>query len=531
MARSRKRRLLSGVGVRLAIAVSVGVVAAGLLALTVAAAGTRADASSSTTTATTASATTTTATAMTPAAAVVAFNNGDCALLKSGGVECWGYDPWGELGDGASGSGTYSDVPVPVKGLSGVVSLVSYGVGYCAVLASRTVDCWGYSNGPYPGGTPGEAAGLLGNGSSETQSDVPVAVRGLTGVKSLIAVRTGYGAAGAICALLASGGVKCWGSDSATMGGGNTGTGLLGDGGSAASSSVPVAVKGLTGTVVSLASAQAGVCALLASGGAECWGDNNYDELGDGKLGDLGGGGGPGTQTASNVAVPVKGLSGAKSIVSDGYGFCALLRSGGAACWGNDSFGELGDGLKASATANYGSDVAVRVQGLGGAVSLASTDYAFCALLASGSAKCWGYNSGDQLGDGFSSTAQAYSDVPVAVKGLSGAAALIGGGANGDTPSDYTYCAILRSGGVDCWGQNAYGFLGDGNTTASFSDTAGPVSDLTGVASLEVGIINVCAVLRSGGADCWGFNADGALGSGSTSTADSYTPVAVSGLG
>jgi alpha-tubulin suppressor-like RCC1 family protein len=304
-----------------------------------------------------------------------------------------------------------------------------------------------------------------------------------------------------------------------------TGSGLLGNGSKQTSSSAPVAVKGLSG-VKSLASDQAGYCALLISGRAKCWGDNHYSELGDGKPGDLGGNPSA-SQLFSNVPAPVKGLTGAESLVSDGYGYCAQLRSGGVECWGSGSFGELGDGLIRSAADKYGSDVPVAVKGLTGVKSLASTDYGFCALLKTGTAKCWGYNNFDELGDGKTFSSQAYSDVPVAVLGLSGATSLLGG------EIGYTYCAVLGNGAsVKCWGDNAMGLLGDGGSE-NFSDTPVTAKGLTGVKSLTIGTgdENICATLTNGGAECWGENFSGGLGAGLTTQVYSYVPVKVVGLG
>ena len=378
---------------------------------------------------------------------------------------------------------------------------MSDGDGYCAVLENGEVKCWGYNHGGFPG-APGEAAGLLGNGSGEEFSDVPVRVKGLGDVRGLVSDRNGYGSAFGFCAVLGSGRVKCWGSNVAVISGGISGSGLLGNGSQEASSDVPVAVKGLAG-VKSLASDQAGYCALLRNGQAECWGDNDYNELGDGRLGDLAGSSST-AQLSSNVPVAVKGLAGATSLASDGIGYCALLRDGRAECWGNNSFGELGDGSKANPNANYGSDVPVTVKELVGAVSLVSTDYGYCARLQSGRAKCWGYNTSDELGDGRSSTRQPYSDVPVTVKGLTGTASLVGGDDNGYTGSEYTYCALLKTHAAACWGENGYGELGnDGSESAS--DVPVIVKGLAGVASLEVGIGSACAVMKNGGAECWGY--------------------------
>ena len=268
--------------------------------------------SSQTTTAQTTATTQPTATKLEPAAGLVGDDAGTCALLKSGAVECWGNNTAGALGDGTLTSIWYSAVPVAAKGLTGVRSLVSDGVGYSALSRNGGVECWGVN-------TYGE----LGNGSSEAYSDVPVAAKGLTGVKSLVGDRNGYGTGYGFCAVWGSGGVKCWGSNDALISGGIEGSGLLGNGSNEASSNVPVTVKGLAG-VKSLASDQAGYCALLKSGGAECWGDNDYNELGDGQLGDLAGSNSS-RQVFSDVPVTVKGLTGAASLASDGIGYSRVV--------------------------------------------------------------------------------------------------------------------------------------------------------------------------------------------------------------
>ncbi len=95
-------------------------------------------------------------------------------------------------------------------------------------------------------------------------------------------------------------------------------------------------------------------CALLENGGVECWGSNHNDgALGNGSK-----------EAFSDVALPVKGIAGATSLVYDpagGGGYCALLgTSGRVECWGDNRDGELGDGGR-----EPNSPVPVRVTGLG----------------------------------------------------------------------------------------------------------------------------------------------------------------------
>src|SRR5207253_1653175 len=157
----------------------------------------------------------------------------------------------GQLGNGTSGNNTGTDVPGPVSGIASAseVSVAqSGGESACALIASGSVDCWG-NNG----------AGELGDGGTEADSPVPVAVSGITKATQVVA-----GVAES-CALLANGSIDCWGWNT---------YGQLGDGNSGGPSDVPVAVRGITNAIqVVLGNTHA--CALLADKSVECWGDNS----------------------------------------------------------------------------------------------------------------------------------------------------------------------------------------------------------------------------------------------------------------
>ena len=344
--------------------------------------------------------------------AASSFNH-TCAIYGSGGLHCWGQNFSGQLGDGTT---TNSAIPVVVPGLTGVTSVSTGRVHTCA-LTQGVVKCWGDGS-----------DGQLGNGTTNS-SPTPVPVVGLSTVSNQVvalAVGADFSCAQMQNVLTGASTVRCWGGNS---------VGQVGSGSASPQVFAPATVSGLAG-VTYLTAGSYFACAVTG-GTVRCWGSNISGQFGNGTQG-LGG----------NVpAAAATGITTATMVTAGGAHVCAANGSTGDAwCWGDRTFGQVGDGVVGSSprTSPYYFGASFRP------TKIYAANAGNCAVV-SGQAFCWGLNNQGQLGNVGQPTGN--SALPLPVTGQSSGVATMAAGLN-------HACTISTAGAISCWGDNTFGQRG-----------------------------------------------------------------------
>jgi cysteine-rich repeat protein len=386
--------------------------------------------------------------------------------------------------------------------------------GTCARAASGAVKCWG-------DGTHG----ALGQGNTTTLGDEPdemgSALRpvdlGKGRAAKAIAVAT-YEA----CAILENGDLKCWGNNTS----GQLGTGDTNDRGDDAGEMGDVLKAIPFGTGRSVRSvSQAGdqTCAVLDNGALKCWGSNIHGQLGQGSITDywspaqlpgvvnLRGG-----HTALAVSAGV------------GFSSCAVLDDHSAKCWGYNGFQLLSVaptvnlGGESESIGDYAGEMAQLPALSFGAhtvKSIGTGTYAACGILDDDTVRCWGRGDQGQLGRGDS---DPHGTTPTDLAAMGPVD--IGGDlkAKAISVGAFHVCVLLSDGSVKCWGDNTFGQLGVGSV-ANQGDNLGETGTALKVVLLPLRAVQVsagrfhtCALLEDASVMCWGWNASGQLGVGDT---------------
>jgi alpha-tubulin suppressor-like RCC1 family protein len=282
-----------------------------------------------------------------------------CAVVSDGTGRCWGFNDAGQIGDSTMQT---RPAPTVVMSVANIAELATGRDFSCARRTNGVVSCWGAND-----------DGQLGDGTN-TQQSVQMTNVILDGNA---AVQLAGGGAQA-CALFSNGTGRCWGDNA---------FGQLGDN-SQIDRSTPVAlpvsdVRQIVTASYSTGPAVAGAqtCVLRDDLTVQCWGSNEYGNLG------------LGTMSAPVMAPATVNITSVVELAMGRYHVCARRQGGDVWCWGHNTDGQVGDGTQTDRE----SPTAVTLPQP--AIHIAASGWHTCALLADQSAWCWGRNAAGQLGD------------------------------------------------------------------------------------------------------------------------------------
>jgi len=301
--------------------------------------------------------------------------------------------------------------------------------------------------------------------------------------------------------------------------------------------SVTVAPAGFSVRVGSLSGGDFHTCGVTSDGKGYCWGENVWGELGNGAVG--------GSRLQPS---PVAGGLTWTRIEAASIGTCGLTTDGTAYCWGANNVNQLGDGLSFAQEPQRGTPGPVLTSVH--FTQLANFNGAPCALDASSTAWCWGWNDNSRLGAGnvaplapivglggntWRFLAEGQNDnCGVTTAGVARCFGVIDGQVVGASPvytsmtvGHFHACGLDAAGSAWCSGANDQGQFGNGTTSTSVHPAAVPAASGMTFVSIASGLNSVCGLTPSGDIYCWGNNDHGELGNATMTS--STVPVKVSG--
>lgn len=357
----------------------------------------------------------------------------------------------------------------------------------CALLKDGTVWCWG--NNAYgevknpPGGAPGG----------------PVQIAGLSNVTGIV------GGAAHICAVESDASVWCWGINDYGELGHTPGTaGDLSCFGNMFCNPIPSKIAGIPAKQVSVG--RWTTCAVTTTGGLSCWGFNGSGQLGQG--------GAPSDGIPTPTVVPgLLNINEARVSKFPGDDVCVIDNAHALWCWGNNDFGQLGNGAKtgtqstcyepAGPATHVCNTTPTKLTSITNVQDVAPSN-STCASLGDGTVWCWGEARGGEMGNGpFDAGAQL---VPTQVANVAGATNVEG---------NQTMCATVDSGAISCWGVARWGVPGGFGVDAGCVDQAGNATTcqltpttINGVDAIGFPRVNYhsAIVMTAAGPLAWGSN-------------------------
>lgn len=302
------------------------------------------------------------------AASVAAGLFHTCALHRNGTVSCWGDNRNGQLGrsETRTEDNRLSGVPLLVSGISGAIKISAGGRNTCALLGDGSISCWGNNYAQLADGESGRD--LESNDTDELEfSALPVNVSGIEDARD-IAVGEYH-----VCAIHEDGSVSCWGRNL---------TGEIGSGNAGFSSYTeePQKAEGIE-NATAVAAGGSHTCVIHEDGTVSCWGGTSASSVPDSLL---------------------EGVTGAIAIDAGESHTCVLREDMTLLCWGYNGSGQLGNGETFGGYSDYGAsfEELVQVAGIADAAGVAAGMSHTCASHTDGTVSCWGDNWFGQIGNG-----------------------------------------------------------------------------------------------------------------------------------
>ncbi|WP_232469031.1 hypothetical protein [Bdellovibrio bacteriovorus] len=406
-----------------------------------------------------------------------------CAVTLSTQVKCWGFNRYGELGNGQVAD-FYRSVALTVGNFTDTYQQLATGLfSTCALRTNKTVSCWGSND-----------DGQLGTGTRNNLVR-PSYTLPISNVTKVSGMHKHF------CALTSAGDVYCWGSNMA---------GQIGNNATAGTPSAervltpykipqtyPNATAGLPTGIKDISAGYYHTCAVNSAGGVLCWGNNTTGEAGHSN-----------TSTATSYPIAVSALtSGVESIATYIQNTCAVKKKDESTkeiyCWGTNTNGVVG-----AAIGNQWTPTLIDTISTTGTIKL-SVGYEGACYLLNQEVKCWGLRSVNASIPLTGVADNVKTTTPTAVPELAGATSI--------HLAVFQGCATMAIGGVKCWGIDNSGLISYASQfhtspTNAFALGYGIASTVSlGMNPTGSGTVHACSITSLGDLKCWGT---GILGEG-----------------
>ncbi|MFV8257430.1 hypothetical protein ACNQKP_06480 [Bdellovibrio bacteriovorus] len=399
-----------------------------------------------------------------------------CAITASTRIKCWGFNRFGEIGNGFWGDAYLAAAFSPGQSSDTYLQVVAGLASTCALRSNKTVTCWGQNE-------EGQLGTNNRNSFTRPQFNLPI-----TNIKKITGRFQHY------CALSEVGAVYCWGLNSAGQIGNNTTTGERVLTPYQIPTTYPNATAGLPGNIKDISSGYNHSCAVTSSGGVLCWGNNGGGESGHANIN---------VSYAYPTAVPNL-TSGVESIYTGISNTCAVKANATTKeiyCWGYNANGIIGAGVAIGNATHV--PMLIDTITTTKEIKISMGNEGAC-YIHDGVTKCWGRRSAAASIPLTTVATGTITTTPLAAPQLAGATDISLGSFGG--------CATMTGQTVKCWGTDNSGAVSStyqivSIPTASYAFGFGLAKSISmGMNLVDTTPLHICAITTLGDLKCWGVS-------------------------